>query len=58
MNGIVDVYWNNKLSASTEMNDFYEYQNIISNFQHILLKRKKKGDTDDKAHYVLLSLEA
>ena len=40
------------------MNDFYEYQNIISNFQHILLKRKKKGDTDDKAHYVLLSLEA
>ena len=41
-NGQVDLYWNKKITdSSINYNEGYDYKEVLTNFQSVILKRKK-----------------
>lgn len=49
-NGQVDLYWNKKIiDSSINYNEGYNYESVMTNFQSVILKRKKgiNGDPED-----------
>lgn len=46
-NGQVDLYWNKKIiDSSINYNEGYIYKDVFTNFQSVILKRKKGTNGD------------
>ena len=46
-NGQVDLYWNKKITdSSINYNEGYIYKDVFTNFQSVILKRKKGTNGD------------